>query len=62
MPFSLGVIRMEDFKRFPGAVLALRREKDLVLHLVSSDGTVTVLLPLSWYAWLRENGRYGEIA
>ena len=43
-PYTLGWMRMEDFKRHAGVVLSLQREKNLVLLLVSSDGSVIPLL------------------
>ena len=52
-PYTLGWMRMEDFKRHAGDVLAVRREKNMVLLLVSSDGAVIPLLSLSCYAWLK---------
>ena len=60
IPYTVGQIRMEDFKQHAREVLALRREKNMVLLLVSSDGSVVPLLPLSCYAWLRENGWLGK--
>ena len=60
-PFTLGVIGMEDFKQHSGDILALRREKKMVLNLVSSDGSVTALLPLSCLAWLRESDRHDGV-
>ncbi len=61
-PYTLGWMRMEDFKRHAGVVLSLQREKNLVLLLVSSDGSVVPLLPLSCYAWLKENGWLDKVS
>ena len=56
-PYTLGEISMEDFKEYAKDILALQREKNMVLSLISSDGSVTALLPLSGLEWLRENSK-----
>jgi len=56
-PYTLREVGMEDFKENAKDILALRREKNMVLSLVSSDGSVTALLPLSGLEWLRENSK-----
>ena len=56
-PYTLREVSMEDFKENAKDILALRREKNMVLNLVSSDGSVIALLPLSGLEWLRENSK-----
>ena len=61
MPFSVGELDLAEFKNRSQEVLPYARERNMALRLNFRDGKCLLLLSLSSFVWLKENGRYDEL-